>query len=67
MILNPNAVAGVLDGNPVHMDMLETAKMLGIDFTVNLVQNAKGDPIGVFAGDLEEAHRRGVDFVNQYF
>ena len=67
MILNPNAVAGVLKENPVHMDMLETAKMLGIDFTVNLVQNVKGEPVGVFAGDLEEAHVRGVEFVNRHF
>lgn len=67
MILNPNSVAGVLQGNPIHMDMLEAAKTLGIDFTVNLVQNAKGEPIGVFAGNLQEAHERGVEFVNEHF
>lgn len=67
MILNPNAVAGVLQNNPIHMDMLEAAKTLGIDFTVNLVQNAKGEPIGVFAGGLQEAHERGVAFVNEHF
>ena len=67
MILNPNAVAGVLNDNPVHLDMLETAKMLGIDFTVNLVQNAKGEVVGVFAGALEEAHQHGVEFVRKHF
>ena len=67
MILNPNAVAGILEDNPVHLDMLETAKMLGIDFTINLVQNAKGEVVGVFAGALEEAHQHGVDFVRKHF
>lgn len=67
MLLNSNAVAGVLEGNPVHLDMLETAKMLGVDFTVNLVQNAHGDPIGIFVGDLEESHRQGVEFVKKHF
>lgn len=67
MILNHNAVAGILEGNPVHMDMLETAKMLGIDFTVNLVQNVRGEPVGVFTGELEEAHIKGVEFVKSHF
>lgn len=67
MILDPRAVSGSLDGNPVHLDMLETAKALGIDFCVNTVQNAKGAPLGVFAGDMEAAHLKGVEFLRSLF
>ena len=36
--------------------MLETARLLGIDFCVNMVQNAQGQPLGIFAGEMEAAH-----------
>lgn len=67
MILDPRATAGVLEGNPIHLDMLETARMLGIDFCVSLVQNASGQPIGVFTGDLEQSHLAGVRFLRGIF
>jgi nickel-dependent lactate racemase len=64
MILHPNAGPGVLEGNPIHQDMLEAAKLLGVDFTVNLVQNAAGKPLKAFAGGLEAAHDEAVRFAN---
>ena len=67
MILDPRATAGVLEGNPIHLDMLETARMLGIDFCVSLVQNASGQPIGVFTGDLEQSHLAGIRFLRGIF
>ena len=66
-ILNRHAISGTLDGNPIHMDMLESAKMLGIDFCVNLVQNAVGQPLGVFAGNLEKSHLAGVSFLRSIY
>ena len=67
MILDPCAVSGVLAGNPVHLDMLETAKLLGIDFCVNMVQNARGKPLGVFAGEMEAAHIKGIEFLRSIY
>lgn len=64
MILDANAAPGVLDGNPIHLDMLEAAKMLGVDFTVNFVQNAAGRPLKVFAGELEACHAEAVRFAD---
>ena len=63
-INHPKATFGELEGNPVHQQMLEAAKMAGVDFIVNV---ATGDHriTGVFAGDLEEAHKAGVDFVRE--
>jgi nickel-dependent lactate racemase len=65
--IHPEARPGVLAGNPVHEDMLEAARMLGLRFIVNFVLSEEGDFLGVFAGDLEEAHAEGCDFVSRAF
>lgn len=67
MILNQRAISGVLNGNPIHEDMLEAALMLGVDFCINLVQNAKGEPLGVFAGDIEKSHLAGIAYLKKHF
>lgn len=64
---HPMARPGVLTGNPVHEDMLATARMLGPRFIVNFALSEEGDFLGVFAGDLAEAHERGCDFVSKAF
>jgi len=66
MIEHPLAKPGILEGNPVHEDMVECALMAGIDFIVNVVLNRDLKIIGVFAGDMLEAHSKGVDFVNSF-
>ena len=38
MMLNANAKTGVLEGNPVHEDMSEAARMAKVDFIVNIVE-----------------------------
>ncbi|MCS7115333.1 MAG: nickel-dependent lactate racemase [Nitrososphaerota archaeon] len=67
MLLNPNARVGVLDGNPIHEDMVEAAKMAKVDFTLNVVTNSKGDVVKAFAGDLEQAFYEGVKVVDEMY
>jgi nickel-dependent lactate racemase len=64
---NPMARPGILEGNPVHEDMLATAHMLGPRFIVNFALSEDGQFLGVFAGELEEAHERGCAFVSEAF
>jgi len=66
MIGHPLAKPGILEGNPVHEDMVECALMAGLDFIVNVVLNKDLKIIGFFAGDMLEAHKNGVDFVNSF-
>jgi len=66
MIEHPLAKPGILAGNPVHEDVVECALMAGIDFIANVVLNRDLKTIGVFAGDMLEAHSKGVDFVNSF-
>lgn len=66
MLLLPKASPGVLEGNPVSEDMVEAARMLGLDFVVNLVQGAAGEILGVFAGDMEAAHQEAARFLRSF-
>jgi len=67
MILHPKAKTGVLDGNPVHEDMVEAAKLAGVDLIVNTVINSKGEVVRAFAGDLEQAFYEGTKLVNEMY
>jgi nickel-dependent lactate racemase len=57
---NPAADTGVLDGNPCHIESRDVARMVGIDFLVNVTIDMDKNVTGVFAGDFESAHAAGV-------
>ncbi|XHH08965.1 MAG: nickel-dependent lactate racemase [Candidatus Bathyarchaeia archaeon] len=67
MMLNANAKTGVLEGNPVHEDMTEAARMAKVDFIVNIVENSKGQMVKAFAGDLEQAFLEAVKLVDEMY
>ena len=67
MLLHPNARTGVLEGNPVHEDMIEAAKLAKVDFILNVVTNSKGEVVKAFAGDLEQAFSEGVKVVDEMY
>lgn len=62
---HPKASAGVLEGNPLHETALEIARLAGVDFIVNVAMDEQRQVTGVFAGELDAAHRAGVAFVKQ--
>lgn len=67
MLLHPKAKTGNLDGNPVHEDMVEAARLAKVDFILNVVTNAKGEVVKAFAGDLEQAFYEGVKLVDEMY
>jgi len=67
MLLHPEAKTGVLEGNPVHEDMVEAAKLAKVDFIVNVVINSEGEIVKAFAGDLEQAFYEGVKLVDEMY
>jgi lactate racemase len=67
MMLDPAAVIGRLDGNPVHEDLLEAARLVGPDFLFNVVLNEERDIAGIFAGEMDAAHRLGCAFVDRIY
>ncbi|MDO5111142.1 MAG: nickel-dependent lactate racemase [Clostridia bacterium] len=66
MIFADGTGAGNLDHNPIHLDMLETAKMFGVDFSVNFVVDQTGAPSEVFVGGLEGSHMAAVEYLRQF-
>jgi len=67
MILHPNSKTGVLEGNPVHEDMIEAARLAKVDFILNVVTNSKKEVVKAFAGDLEQAFYEGVKIVDEMY
>ena len=53
---HPRAVWGVTDGNPVHHDVREIARLTGVDFALDVTLNRDQQIIAVFAGDLSVEH-----------
>jgi nickel-dependent lactate racemase len=60
---NPDCCEGSIDNNPLHRELLEIAHKAGHDFIVNVSLDVNGAITGMFAGDPEIAHAKGVDFV----
>jgi len=67
MILDSRARTGVLEGNPIHVDMVEAARLAKADFIVNIVTNSKRELVRAFAGDLEQAFNEGVKLVDEMY
>jgi len=67
MLLHPKARTGVLNGNPIHEDMVEAARLVGVDFILNVVTNSKGEIVKAFAGDMEKAFYEGVKLVDEMY
>jgi nickel-dependent lactate racemase len=59
------SVEGSIEDNPLHRELLEIARLARHDFIVDVALARNRSIAGVFAGDPELAHRRGVDFVSQ--
>ncbi len=67
LLLHPKATTGVLEGNPVHEDMVEAAKLAKVDFILNIVTNNKQELVQAFAGDLEQAFYEGIKLVDEMY
>jgi len=62
-IASEYARAGILENNPLHIDMLYAAKHVDLAFILNVVIDAEKRIIHAFAGHMEKAHLVGCDFV----
>lgn len=60
---HPCARTGIVEGNPIHIDMLYAARTAGLAFIVNVVINSDKEAIYAVAGDVDLAHREGREFL----
>lgn len=64
-IADEHSRTGILEGNPIHKDMVWAAKKAKLAFIVNVVLDQDKKVIRAFAGHFDEAHREGCRFVDQ--
>jgi nickel-dependent lactate racemase len=62
---SPLARTGILEGNPIHADMIFAARTAKLAFICNVVINAEHKVVGAFAGDCEQAHIAGTEFLKE--
>lgn len=51
---------GWMKGNIFHEEAVKVARMVGVDFILNVVKNSCGQVVEAVAGELESAHEHGV-------
>ena len=62
---SPDSRDLLIEGNPVHEESLEIAKMAGVDFICNVTLDHSFKITGVFSGDLEKAHEKAVEKIRE--
>ena len=50
-----------IEKNPISQEMIEGAKLAGVDFILNVVTNSQKEIVEVVAGDVENAWLKGVE------
>jgi nickel-dependent lactate racemase len=57
----PNSTQGIREGNPVWEDMLEAARIVGLDMKIDTVLNSQTEVYQVFAGDVEAEQEEAIE------
>ena len=64
---HPLARTGVLQGNPLHEDTMEAARLVPPKFLFNTILSPDHSILNVAVGNWEEAFFQGCDFVDRHF
>lgn len=67
MMVCDNACAGLLEENPLRMDIEEAGKICGIHYIVNVVLDEHKQIIFATAGDATAAHRAGCRYLDALY
>ncbi len=65
-IASPYARTGILEGNPLHTDMVAAAEMAKLRYIVNVIIDEEKKTVAAFAGDFRAAHAAGVAFLRPF-
>ncbi len=61
-IASPNARFGIYKNNPMAKNSTEIAKLVGVDFVVNVSINENHEITQIAAGELERVHKKLVNY-----
>jgi len=65
--LSPTIGIGKYEGNILHEDMDEAARMAGLDVKIDALLNLKREITALFVGDPIEQHIEGVKLAREYY
>ena len=66
-LFDPASKTGNIEGNPVHLDMVEAAHLAKPDFTLNIVLNPQNSIVKAFSGDMDRVFEEGVRIVDDMY
>lgn len=64
---DPRARAAVLDGNPIHEDMLDALALVRVDFAVQVITDGDSRPLEFYAGEIRAAHEAACRAAERYY
>ena len=67
MMVDENACAGKLDGNPLRADIEESETFCHLDFIVNPILDEHKHIVFCVAGDVTKAHRAGCRYLDKMY
>ncbi len=67
LIAEPGTTQGIMDGNPLWEDMLEAARLVGLDMKIDCLLNAEKRIYKLFVGEVEAAQREAVKALNDVY
>ncbi|HLG73820.1 MAG TPA: nickel-dependent lactate racemase [Chloroflexota bacterium] len=65
LIADPKATWGVTDGNPLWEKICQAARFVDVAFNLNVTINKRHQVTNVFAGEMWQSHRIGVEFARK--
>lgn len=66
-MVHTKADTGQLMGNPVHLEMLEAATRVGVDFIINTITGENGEIIDIVTGHLVNSWLKGVEICQKAY
>jgi len=67
MMIQEEACAGKLEGNPIREDIEQAGAVCGIDYIVNVVLDEHKHIVYAVAGDVKAAHRAGCAYLDRMY
>lgn len=65
--VHPRVAPGLLEGNPIHLDMIEAAAFNPPHFMLNVILDMKGNILEAVGGDYLKAHSLGCQKADEVF
>lgn len=67
MMVDPKSEAGNVDGNPIHIDLMEACAFINPDFLFNVILDHDGNIAGAVSGNWRTAHEAGCRIADQLY